>query len=192
MLHVRMLFGGDDRDMDLRVEKVANSKRKQEVKNIYTTSFPKEDRMPFGMMLMMSYLWNTEFLSFYDRDTLCGFVYMATIRKLTFVMFFSVAENLRSKGYGSRILDEIQSIHANNKIIVSIEPCNQDADDIEQRLRRKKFYTNNGYEETGYCIKLGGKKQEIIIKNGAFDKREFMLFLMLYSNFTLIPKIRKC
>lgn len=177
--------------MDLRVEKVTKSKRKQEIKEIYTSSFLKEDRMPFGMMLIMSYLWNTEFLSFYDRDTLCGFVYMATIRKLTFVMFFAVAENFRSKGYGSGILDKIQSIHADNKIVISIEPCDEDAEDFEQRLRRKKFYANNGYTETGYFIKLGGKKQEIIIKNGIFDKREFTLFFMLYSNFTIVPKIWK-
>ena len=175
--------------MNLRVEKVAQSKRKQEIKNIYTSSFIKEDRMPFGMMIAMSYLWNTEFLSFYDEDTLCGFVYMATIRKLTFIMFFAVDENLRSKGYGSCILDEIQSMRANNKIVISIEPCDEGADDIKQRLRRKKFYANNGYAETGYFIKLGGKKQEIIIKNGTFDKRELALFFMLYSNFTLFPKI---
>lgn len=177
--------------MDLRVEKVARSQQKNDIKDIYTASFPKEDRMPFGMMLMMSYLWNTEFLSFYDGDILCGFVYMATIKKLTFIMFFAVDENLRSKGYGSLILNKVQSMYAKHKIIISIEPCDQEAVDIDQRVRRKNFYIRNGYKETGYCIKLGGKEQEIIIKNGVFDKREFLLFFFLYSNFTMIPRIRK-
>jgi hypothetical protein len=40
--------------MNLRIEKVRTSKRKQEVKDVYLSSFPKEDRMPFGLMLMMS------------------------------------------------------------------------------------------------------------------------------------------
>lgn len=177
--------------MDLRVEIIANSKQKQEIKDIYFASFPKEDRMPFAMMLVMSYLPNTEFLSFYDKEKLCGFVYMATIRNITFVMFFAVAETLRSKGYGSHILDKIRAIHPNNKIVISIEPCDEDADDMAQRVRRKTFYLNNGYTETGYFIKLGGKKQEILIKNGTFDKREFRVFLLQYSNFTLIPKIWK-
>ena len=175
--------------MNLSVEKVRKSKRKQDIKNIYTSSFLKEDRMPFGMMIAMSYLWNTDFLSFYDEDILCGFVYMATIRKLTFVMFIAVEENLQSKGYGSSILNEIQSRYPNNKIVISIEPCDEEANDIKQRLRRKKFYANNGYKETGYFIKLGGKKQEIIIRNGTFDKRELALFFMLYSNFTIFPNI---
>lgn len=175
--------------MDLRVEKVTKSKRKQEIKELYSSSFPKEDRMPFIIMCMMSYLWHTEFLAFYEGDVLCGFIYMATIRKLTFVMFFAVTERLHSKGYGSCILNQIESRHPHNKIIISIEPCDEEAEDIEQRLRRKRFYMDNGYEETGYLIKLGGKKQEIIIKNGTFSKWEFVVFFMLYSSLTVIPKI---
>lgn len=175
--------------MDLRVEKIAKCKNKQDVKRIYTESFSKEDRMPFIMMIMMSYLPNTEFLSFYDADKLCGFVYMATIRKITFVMFFAVDQNIRLKGYGSCILDKIRSIHPTNKIVVTIEPCDTGVNDYEQRLKRKRFYINNGYAETGHFIKLGGKTQEIIVNNGTFNKREFMLFFMQYSNLTIVPKI---
>lgn len=175
--------------MDLKVENVAGSKRKQEIKEIYTSSFLKEDRMPFWMMLLMSRLPNTDFLSFYDRETLCGFIYMASIRRLTFVMFFAVDEKLRSRGYGGRILNQLQSIHAGNKIVISIEPCDENAEDIEQRVRRKKFYAANGYAETGYFIKMGGKRQELLVRNGTFDKQEFARFFMLYSNFTMFPKI---
>lgn len=177
--------------MDLRVEKVIKSKRKQEVKEIFIQSFDKKERMPFILMLIMSCLWNTEFLSFYDGDILCGFVYMSTIGKQTFVMFFAVDKNLRSKGYGSRILEKIQLLHPNNKIIVSIEPTNEDAENLKERLRRKKFYINNEYSETGYFMKLGGQKQEILIKNGTFNKQKFIFFFILYSCCTVIPKIWK-
>ena len=177
--------------MTLMVENVNTSKRKQEVKDIYVSSFPKEDRMPFGLMLMMSYLWNSEFLAFYDDDVLCGFVYMATIGRQSYVMFFAVNENIHSKGYGSRILETVQSMHINNKIIISIEPCDESAEDFEQRIRRKNFYLKNGYLETGYFMKIGGKKQEVLIRNGMFSKLRFILFFMLYSFCTVIPKIWK-
>ncbi len=175
--------------MNFRVENVKTSKRKQEVKDIYVSSFPKEDRMPFALMLMMSYLWNTEFLAFYNDKLLCGFVYMATIGKQSYVMFFAVKENLHAKGYGSYILEIIQSMHLNNKIIISIEPCDESTEDYEQRVRRKNFYLKNGYLETGYFMKLGGKKQEILIKNGLFNKLQFILFFMLYSFCAVIPKV---
>ncbi|PKM56807.1 MAG: hypothetical protein CVU98_09385, partial [Firmicutes bacterium HGW-Firmicutes-3] len=77
------------------------------------------------------------------------------------------------------------------KIIVSIEPCEDRVEDYVQRVKRKDFYLKNGYFETGYFIKLGGKKQEILIKNGMFNKLQFLLFFMFYSGFTVIPKIWK-
>lgn len=176
--------------MDLRVETVTGKNQwKQKVKEIYTSSFLKEDRMPFWLMLLMEKKTNTDFISFHDEDILCGFVYMATIENLTFLLFFAVDENKRSKGYGSRILDKIQSIYPNNKIIISIERCDVEEKDIEQRLRRKKFYANNGYIETGYIVELANKKQEILIKNGEFDKVEFIKFFKKYSNGTMKPKV---
>lgn len=175
----------------MRVEKVLLSKRKKEIKQIYVSSFPKEERMPFALMLMMSCLWNTQFIAFYDEKILCGLVYMATLGKQTFIMFFAVDKKLRSKGYGGRILDQVQLLHPKNKIIVSIEPVNETAENVAQRIRRKDFYLRNGYRESGYFMKLAGQKQEILIRNGRFDKRSFTIFFMLYSCCTTIPKIWK-
>lgn len=147
--------------------------------------------MPFPMMVAMSKLWNTDFLSFYDSDVLCGFVYLAHNSKIVFVMFFAVDEKLRSKGYGSNILQAIQKKYPNKKIIISIEPCDETASDIKTRRRRKDFYLRNGYKETGYKIKLAGVVQEIIIANGEFNKAQFQRFFALYSNGTIWPRIWK-
>ena len=162
-----------------------------DVKNIYFDSFSKKERMPFLMMAAMSKLWNTEFLGFYDEDILCGFAYLAHNSKIVFVMFLAVDKTLRSKGYGSAILQDIQNKYPEKKIIVSIEPCDKDAPDIGLRLRRKDFYIRNGYKETGYMMRLNGIVQEIIISNGEFDKKQFRAFFAAYSNFTVWPKIWK-
>ena len=174
--------------MDIRAEKV-NKNNKQKVKEIYLSAFPKEERMPFWLMLIMGKLWNTQFISFRHNDTVCGFVYMAVSRKLIFIMFFAVDKSLRSKGYGGRILEKIQAMYPNRKIILSIERCDVEAKDLEQRIRRKRFYQKNGYMETGYFVKLAGVEQEIIIKNGTFKKGEFRRFFIKYSNGTMYPKI---
>ncbi len=52
--------------MQLGIEKVKLSNR--DIKRIYFDAFPKSERMPFFMMVAMSKLWNTQFLSFYDGD----------------------------------------------------------------------------------------------------------------------------
>ena len=86
---------------------------------------------------------------------------------------------------------EIQSRYPDKKIIISIEPCDERAPDIELRKRRKAFYLRNDYRETGYYMKLNGVVQEIIITNGEFIKREFCLFFALYSNGIMWPRIWK-
>ena len=113
----------------------------------------------------------------------------AVNRKMIFIMFLAVDESLRTKGYGSAILKEIKNRYPDKKIMVSIEPWDDSAPDIEVRKRRKAFYRKNGYGETGYMIKLSGVVQEIMITNGDFDKKEFLLFFIFYSNGTVWPKI---
>lgn len=173
--------------MQLRTQQVKLSDT--DIKRIYLEAFPKKERMPFPMMVAMSQLWNTQFVSFYDADIPCGFLYLASNSKIVFEMFFAVDKCLRSKGYGSSILQQLKNEYSDRKIIISIEPCDDSAPDITLRKRRKTFYMQNGYKETGYLMKLNGVVQEIIITNGEFVKREFRSFFAFYSNGTMWPKI---
>ena len=50
--------------MQLGIKSVKLSDR--DIKRIYFDAFPKNERMPFLMMVAMSKLWNTQFLSFCD------------------------------------------------------------------------------------------------------------------------------
>ena len=169
--------------MQIRTEKV--KLKSVDVKRVYFEAFPPKERMPFPLMVAMSKLWNTRFWGFYDHNTLCGLVYLAHSGKIVFVLFLSVEQGLRSKGYGSAILRETQAQYPDKKIIVSIEPCEDTAPDVEVRKRRKEFYLRNGYRETGYQIKLSGVVQEVLIANGEFRKGEFRSFLARYSCGTL-------
>lgn len=175
--------------MQIRTQRVKLSSK--DIKRIYFEAFPKNERMPFLMMVAMSKLWNTQFFGFYDGDTPCGLIYLASNSKIVFVMFFAVNQCLRSKGYGSSILQQIEKMYSNKKIIISIEPCDDNDPDIALRRRRKSFYMRNGYQETGYMMKLGGMEQEIIITNGAFVKSELRLFFIFYSFGSMYPNIWK-
>lgn len=175
--------------MQIRTQKVKLSST--DIKRIYFEAFPKGDRMPFPMMVAMSKLWNTQFFGFYDGEIPCGFIYLAFNRKIVFVMFFAVEKSLRSKGYGSLILQQLRNQYPDKKIIISIEPCDNNAPDHELNQRRKSFYMRNGYRETGYMMKLNGVVQEILIANGEFVKRELCSFFALYSFGSVYPKIWK-
>lgn len=171
--------------MELKIRNV-NLKSK-DVKKIYFDAFPPNQRMPFWMMVLLSKLWHTKFLSFYENDNLCGFTYLAVQFKQVFIMFFAVDKELRSKGYGSEILNELNKLYPTKTAIVSIEHGN--AGTTEEQVRRKRFYLRNGFEETGYLIRLSGVEQEILVRTGPFSKAKFRAFLAFYSKGTLWPKI---
>ncbi len=187
--------------MRLRKERIIFSKNKKKVKEIYYCAFPKNERMPFPLMQIMSLLWNTDLYAYYDEDTLVGFTYSAHLLKQTFIMFFAVEDRLRSHGYGGKILDEVASMHPTNKVIVSIEPVSMDSisseicdsinSDLALRKRRKAFYERNGFSDTGYRVKLAGVEQEVLVRNGEFHPGSFRAFFILYSCLAVIPKIWK-
>jgi len=160
------------------------------IKQIYEDSFSRAERMPFVLMVAMSTLWNTNFFAFYENDKPCGFIYLAKNSRLVFIMFLAVSKDLRSHGYGSRIIDQIKEMFPSKKIIVSIEPCNPALPDNAIRIRRKSFYLRNGFTETGWQMRLNHIEQEILIANGSFNKRQFISFFAHYSNGTVWPEIR--
>lgn len=175
--------------MKLKVEKVVQGGKNEEIKRMYLSSFRKEQRLPFRLMVLLSKMKRTEFLSFYDDEKCVGFAYFGVEKKISFLRFLVVDETLQSKGYGGFILEEIEKMYPKNKWILAIEPSNDHSYSYTQRAKRKKFYLNHGYQNTGYYMKLGKCKQEILIKNGEFDKSEFLLFFMKYSYFMMFPRV---
>ena len=159
------------------------------VKEIYFSSFPKEERMPYPLMRLLSLGRSTAFLSFREGDVPRGLAYLAALDSIVFVMFLAVNPALRSRGYGSEILRKLEELYPGRKLILSIERCDVPAPNHDLRVRRKAFYLKNGFVETGYFVELSRVKQELLIKNGAFDRAEFLSFLKKYSNGTLRPPV---
>lgn len=170
--------------MELIIKQARKRISRKKIKEIYDSSFPKEERIPFWMMFLMSFTKTTDFLAFYDNDKLVGFSYMAKVNNILFIMFLAVDENMRSKGYGSNILNILKEKYSTAKVIMSI-----DKSDYTRKAKLVNFCLKNNFEYTGYLMKSGEKTQEIFISNGEFKKREFQLFFHTYSNATIVPKI---
>ena len=151
------------------------SKYRRQVKWIYFDSFPKKDRMPYWMLLLMAKMNHTEFRAFCDQGRVCGFSYFAAVGKITFIMFLAVDSKLRSKGCGSLMLKEIQSLYPENKVIVSIERCDKTVENLEQRLRRKEFYEKMDSSLPDACWSFRRSSRRFC-KNGNLILRNFQNF----------------
>lgn len=169
------------------------AKNYKKAKVLYKEAFPKEERMPFLMMWVLSKMPGSELLAFHDGDVFCGLTYVAASDGIAFITYIAVEAHLRAKGYGSCMLKMIEDMYPHHKIILYMDRCDIPAsDERAKRLRRRAFYLKNGFRDTGYLVDSIQEHQEILIKNGEFDQQPFVQFIKKYSNgamkVTLTPK----
>ena len=78
------------------------------VKGLYHRAFPDEERLPWWVLRLNSLRQHIDLTAWMDGDQFCGFTSSVTVEGLHFLLFFAVAEDCRSRGYGSAILQAIQ------------------------------------------------------------------------------------
>jgi GNAT superfamily N-acetyltransferase len=164
------------------------NKNIREIKDLLRSSFPKAERVPFWLLMLRAKFKSVEFLAFYYNSRFCGLAYLVTHENMTFILYLAVDSKLRSKGYGSRILNIISERYKNNTIILDIEAIDKTADNFEQRKKRKNFYLSNGYASSGYGFILDDVAYEVLQKGEEFDSERC---IKLFKNFSLgMVKIR--
>ena len=153
----------------------------QKAKKLYESAFPSDERMPFSM-LEKGYLKGiAEFLAVYEGSLFVGIIYVVLIKKYASVFYFAVGENLRGKGFGSRILSAIKERYPNRTIFLDIEKIDEHAENNELRLRRKNFYLRNGFSPCGLTITEFGVTYEILAFGGSLDFDEYKRFMKKFT-----------
>ena len=69
------------------------------------TAFPSNEQIPMWLLRVLAFRKNVNFRAFYDDDQFCGVLYTAEDNKYIFVFYLAVNDRIRSKGYGTKILD---------------------------------------------------------------------------------------
>ena len=139
--------------------------------HLYKSAFPKDERIPIWLLKWGSKGKKIDFLAFYDDENankFVGFIYLLHHNTLSYLCFFAIAETERGKGYGSQILQWVQTQYAKQTILLAIEEVNQKYDNYKDRLKRKDFYQKNNFSLSGmsmierkvhYSLMIYGKPQ---------------------------------
>ena len=126
------------------------------VRNLYYRAFPDAERLPWWLLRLNSCRRDIDLTAWMDGDKFCGFTASTTVEGLHFLLFFAVAEDCRSMGYGTAILQAIQKEHP--AVVLNIELLDPDAPNYPERLRRFAFYQKNGFHDAHYHVwEVGGK-----------------------------------
>ena len=97
-----------------------------QVKALYESAFPANERIPIKHLLDNKI--KREFWAFFDKKEggnaaapkFCGFSNSISHGDITNIVYFAVVSELRSRGYGSQILQAIRKQHPDTRALSSI------------------------------------------------------------------------
>ena len=147
-----------------------------QVKALYESAFPANERIPIKHLLDDKI--KREFWAFFDGDLFCGFSNSITHGSITNIVYFAVVPELRSRGYGSQILQAIRRQHPDTRIVVDIEveENSKNAEELERRNRRRDFYQRNGFDASPVDYIWQGEHYRLLSAGGTVTEKEFRDF----------------
>lgn len=134
-----------------------------EVKEIYLEAFPRRERKPFLSLRHSVKRGKVQLLTAVEGKQLLGFAAVIPYKNMVMVDYLAVSGKIRSKGTGSRILQEVCRQFADKKIVLLIEKEDAQAENAQQRIARRRFYIKNGF--TSSDIFIDGKSGAMEIMN---------------------------
>ena len=90
-------------------EKQFQKKDWKQVKDIYCEAFPKCERKPFFMLKHSVRTGKVQMLAAMEGELLLGFLAAVPYEDMVMVDYLAVSDKIRSKGTGSRLLQELCS-----------------------------------------------------------------------------------
>ena len=73
-----------------------------------------------------------------------------------------MTQKSRGQGVGSQILKKMRELYAGKSVFLEIEIVREDAENYEERKRRKQFYLSNGMSEMNVFVELFGVNMELL------------------------------
>lgn len=170
---------------------IPGTKTYREVKRLYLSAFPPEERRPFFSLWLLSAMKAPVSLRAYrDGNTLCGFVLSVDSGKYLYISFIAVNPALRGQGCGSRMLDTLRQQHSGRPLLVEVEAPDPAADNQSQRQKRMAFYAKNGFFDLDRTITGRGVTYKILSTEEAFDRAAYREIFPLLS-FGLRARLRE-
>lgn len=148
-----------------------NSALRRQAKALYLEAFPKEERLPWWLLLLNSRRRGIDLTAFVEDGRMVGFTASATTDKLHFLLFFAVTAECRGCGYGSAILSQLRQQH--EAVVLNVELLDPKAENYPQRQRRFRFYQRNGFFDTGYHVWEVGGKFRVLATDSILDEAAY-------------------
>ena len=157
------------------------SRLSPEVFALYDYSFSKEEKIP-AANLQRAMAKGAVLNIFSESWRFIGFTYSFIDGDKMFLVYFATKPELRGKGFGSMILDEIRYMYPDKRIFLVAEKKDPDAPDYELRVRRQNYYLRNKCKETGIEVISDDVCFDTFFVKGELTEQEMLDTIHLYED----------
>ncbi len=161
----------------------------KEFKKLYLEAFPSNERIPLFILKYMDRKSRGNIYSLYDDDKYAGLLCMMSDENTAYIVYFAITPEIRSKGYGTRVLELVKRNNPNKRIILNIEEVTDTAKDFEVRKKRKNFYLNNGFTSVNFKTLERGEVFETMVYGGQMNKQDYVDFMTGITGSKKIAKL---
>lgn len=175
--------------MTITAKSIKDAPNKTQIKRLYHTAFPKEERLPWWLLRLWAFVKRFHLTAYYNGETFCGFTFGATEADVFYIMFFAVDRKLRGQGYGSSILEHIKQENPGKTVLLNVELLDEAAPNNAQRIKRMAFYKKNGFTDTGFLIREVGGIFRVLSSTAKIDVRAYQQVFLKISYGFWKPKI---
>lgn len=156
-------------------------KYKKQIKKLYKSAFPFYERAPFSLLMKRTDNGRDSFYAIVEENSFIGLVYTITCEKMVYVFFLAVTEENRGKGYGSKMLEKIREMHGGKPVTLMIEDTEEtSAKNMDERIRRLKFYERNGFKRLHIKINEAGVRYELLGTDNTVTQADFLALMKEY------------
>ena len=154
------------------------SKNKNKAEYVYNHTFCRDETVNILYIKYLMLLNRADFLVAEEDDIFRGIVYLLRNKEFVYLFYLVVDKEHRQEGYGSKILHEVNKIYGDRPIVITIEsPYEEEAENIDERKKRLKFYEKNGYSLINESVNDFGINYELISTSENVTKDKFLLFM---------------
>jgi len=176
----------------MEIQKVSIRAKDYKVyKALQKRAFPPEEQYPFWVLKLLACRKGINYLAHYENGLFCGISYTSGTDSMMYVLYLAVNDEIRSKGYGTKILNQLKEMSIGKEVTLNVEPLDEKADNYSQRVRRMEFYIRNGFRDTGYrLVDLTGEYSVLSTAND-FSIEEYMKAITRIGMNLYKPKVIK-
>ena len=159
---------------------------------LYQSAFPASEKKPFSMIVSMHKKGKSDVWYCEKEGEFAGLVVTINGPEKILIDYLAVSEKRRGQGIGSGILQAIRQIYAGKGVFLEIEVQDENAENSEERKRRKQFYLANGMTEMRVYVELFGVDMELLGYDCSLDFDEYREFYRTNYNEWAASHIKAC